>query len=176
MKNYDINYPTIQSLELAERLATSNQSYYNIIHKRKKVLFSKLIAPNYLNEVFSKKPFKAAVLSGAIFYIAASLYLMASESNKMFLQLLLFTFTTSIVSGIYCHVNGIISLKDKKAEKYQSYIKKYTEIEETISESISDDPRLTKGVMMYRRDILDIIDSLRCDLGYKIDKLYCCNL
>lgn len=123
-----------------------------------------------ISEKLDIRPVRCTVLSNTVAYVLISSVMLLMQNKKKPFQILTLVAGTAIpavIGGLVACMLDKVSLYEIKNKKFNEYVLRYVEVERTLSESISDDTRLTKGAMMYRRDLRDAIQVIGKDLGHK---------
>ena len=114
-------------------------------------------------------PLGTAVLAGTGAYMLLSTALIFVNNVSKPIKIigtLSGSLLTAAVGGFAADIIERINTNDLVYKKYIEYIEAYNTLESNISQEISDDPRITRSVLFYRRDLYGGIKLRAKDLGY----------
>lgn len=177
MKNRS-NYNSIKGMKVLSFLVDRHLRDYELIEPEE----FKRICVKEKRHIISKKldirSVRCTVLSGTVAFALINSAMLLMQNKKKTSRILTLAAGTAIpaaIGGLAACILDKVSLYEIKNKKFNEYVLRYAEVERTLSESISDDTRLTRGAMMYRRDLRDAIQVIGRDLGHKgCLSDYCC--
>lgn len=160
------NFNGTNGMKIQEALLARSSAAYELIKPKEQTTQFLKESRRSIHDRLENNPVKCAVLSGSAAYVMTASVMLFLQSKKKILTAAFAAAMTAAISGFTAYTFDKITLYERKNKKYNEYIARYAEAESVLSKSISDDTRLTKGAMLYRRDLRSVIRLLSEDLGY----------
>ena len=156
-------------LKIGKYFAERNRSFFDLIKGDTVTSSNAAESGTLISDAANSKPAKVAVTSALIGN--STLLIVMKSSLVTFMALLLCTTLSAILGNIAYYLWNKARFSKKQANLFEELVLKYYEVEDTLTESLSDDVRLAKAAMMYRRDLRDVIILMGKDMGYKKNTL-----
>lgn len=122
-----------------------------------------------MKDKLEDSPLGTATLAGTGAYVLLSSAMMLtnriSKPCKVF-GVLVGTILTAAVGGLTADIIDRINTNELIYKKYIEYTEAFIDLENQISQELSDDTRITRAVMQHRRNLYDGIKLRAKDLGY----------
>ena len=161
---------TAREVRREDGLILRNKAGYNLIKPMTVPEYHMLVRRNHFRERLDGTLLGWAVLSGAAAYTLSSAVMVPCRKGSKLNRTLLVTAATAIASAAgagAAWVTDRVNANELTSKKYIEYTHEFIKVESEVTQDISDDVRVTRSVMLYRRDLLDGIKRRGEDLGYK---------
>lgn len=125
----------------------------------------------FIGDFLERYSVQLSFLIGIIMCTLFNIIAWKFELTNNILFMICSTVALTALVGIAYHITDKMLFCKNQLTLFEKLVERYYEVEDTISEVLSDDIRLTKAVMMYRRDLRELIFLIGQDMGHDIKTL-----